>query len=180
MPKEKVTSIYQLKITLRGSKPPIWRRFTIPDSMALSKLHRVIHVIMDWTDTHLHEFIVGNVSYGIPDPDWPSDTKNKARVKINHLLYEEKQKIRYVYDFGDNWEHVIELEKIIAGEKASAKLKCLAGKRACPPEDCGGIYGYYDLLEAIKDSSGCFNRPPIETCDRINLLRIVVSVKDEE
>jgi len=151
MLKEKVISTYQLKITLRGSRPPIWRRFIVPDSITLPKLDEVIQIVMGWTGSHLHEFIVGRVSYSVPDPEWPSDSRNEARFKINQLLDKEKQKLLYLYDFGDGWEHVIELEKIIIGDKASSKSRCIAGKRACPPEDCGGIYGYYDLLEAIKD-----------------------------
>ena len=151
MLKEKTASTYQLKITLRGSKPPIWRRFIVPDSITLSKLHQVIQIVMGWTDTHLHEFIAGGVSYGVPDPEWPSGSRNEARVKVNQLLNKEKEKFLYLYDFGDGWEHVIELEKSINGDKTSSKPKCLAGKRACPPEDCGGIYGYYELLEIIKD-----------------------------
>jgi len=151
MLKEKTTSTYQLKIILRGSKPPIWRRFIVPDSITLPKLHQVIQIVMGWTDTHLHEFIVGGTSYGVPDPEWPSDSMNEARVKVNRLLNKEKEKLLYLYDFGDGWEHVIELEKIIIGDTTSSKPRCLAGKRACPPEDCGGIYGYYQFLEAIKD-----------------------------
>ncbi len=151
MSKEKIASTYQLKITLRDSKPPIWRRFSVPESITLPKLHDVIQTVMGWTDSHLHEFIAGRVSYGVPDPEFSSGSMNEARVRINQLLDQEKQKMLYLYDFGDGWEHIIELEKIIRGDKNSSKPRCIAGKRACPPEDCGGIYGYYDLLEAIKD-----------------------------
>jgi len=151
MSKEKMVSSYQLKISLRGSRPPIWRRFVVPDTISLPKLHAVIQIVMGWTDSHLHEFAIGRASYGVPDPEWPSDLRNEARVRINQLLDKEKQKLLYLYDFGDGWEHVIELEKIVIGDKASSKPRCIAGKRACPPEDCGGIYGYYDFLEAIKD-----------------------------
>jgi len=152
MSKEKMVSSYQLKITLRGSRPPIWRRFVVPDTITLPELHEVIQIVMGWTDSHLHEFVVGRVSYGVPDPEFPSGPRNEARVRINRLLDKEKQKLMYLYDFGDGWEHVVELEKIIIGDKASSKPRCITGKRACPPEDCGGIYGYYDFLEAIKDS----------------------------
>ena len=151
MPEQKTRSMYQFKITLRGSKPPIWRRFIAPDATTLPRLHDIIQTVMGWTDCHLHEFIAGNVAYGVPDPDWPSDMKNEARVRIHSLVNKEKQKILYLYDFGDGWEHVLELEKIVAVDKAASKPRCLAGKRACPPEDCGGIFGYLDLLEAIKD-----------------------------
>ena len=151
MAKEETISTYQLKITLRGSKPPIWRRFVVPSSITLPKLHEIIQIVMGWTDSHLHEFVSGRDSYSVPDPEWPSGTKNEARVRLNQLLHKEKQELLYLYDFGDDWEHVIELGKIIIGNTASLKPKCIAGKRACPPEDCGGIYGYHDLLEVIKD-----------------------------
>lgn len=151
MSKEKMVSSYQLKITLRGSKPPIWRRFIVPDTITLPELHEVIQIVMGWTDAHLHEFVVGKVSYGVPDPEFPSGPRNETRVRINQLLDKEKQRLLYLYDFGDGWEHVVELEKIIIGDKASSEPRCIAGKQACPPEDCGGIYGYYDFLEAIKD-----------------------------
>jgi hypothetical protein len=151
MSKEKNVSCYQLKITLRGSEPPIWRRVVVPGSITLSKLHDVIQVVMGWTDTHLHEFVVRGVRYGVPDPESPSEWRNEARVTLNRLLDKKRQKFFYVYDFGDGWEHVIELEEIISDEEALSQPICIGGERACPPEDCGGIYGYYDLLRTIKD-----------------------------
>ncbi|HQG30769.1 MAG TPA: plasmid pRiA4b ORF-3 family protein [Deltaproteobacteria bacterium] len=151
MAKAEKAPIYQLKITLRGSKPPIWRRFVVPGSITLPTLHEVIQIVMGWTDSHLHEFVSGRISYGVPDPEWPSGARNEARARLNQLLQREKQKLLYMYDFGDGWEHSLELEKIIPGDSLSPKPKCIAGKRACPPEDCGGIYGYYDLLDALKD-----------------------------
>jgi hypothetical protein len=149
--KKKSDTIYQLKITLNYSKPPIWRRITVPDNITLPRLHKIIQIVMGWMGGHLHEFNTGNIRYGEPDPDWPDDTKAEAGVKLNTLLKKEKQKIQYIYDFGDSWEHVIELEKILAGDVALPTIKCITGRRACPPEDCGGIYGYYDLLDIISD-----------------------------
>ena len=98
-------------------------------------------------------------------PDYPSSPRNEARVRINQLLYNEKEKLLYLYDFGDGWEHVMTLEKIITGNRASSKPRCIAGKRACPPEDCGGIYGYYDLLEVIKDPDHPEHESMIEWLD---------------
>ncbi|MBN1545282.1 MAG: plasmid pRiA4b ORF-3 family protein [Syntrophaceae bacterium] len=165
MLKERTISTYQFKITLRGSSPPIWRRFIVPDSITLPKMHQVIQIVMGWTDSHLHEFVVGGVSFGVPDPDYPSSPRNEARVRINQLLYNEKEKLLYLYDFGDGWEHLMTLEKIVIGDSASSKPRCLAGKRACPPEDCGGIYGYYALLEAIKDTDHPEHESMIEWVD---------------
>jgi hypothetical protein len=149
--KKKVSTIYQLKISLQHSKPPIWRRVTVPNDFTLADLHRVIQTAMGWMGGHLHEFNIGGVSYGEIDPDWPNDMEDEVGVKLNKLLKKEKQKIRYIYDFGDDWEHVIELEKILTSDTASSKPKCITGRRACPPEDCGGLYGYYELLDTISD-----------------------------
>jgi len=143
---------YRLKVILKGSKPPVWRRFVVPSSITLPKLHEVIQILMGWTDTHLHEFILGRQHYGVPDPDWPSDDlKSERRVKLNQLLTREKDRLLYCYDFGDGWEHTLVLEKVLPCGSVALKPRCLAGKRSCPPEDCGGIYGYYDLLKALSD-----------------------------
>jgi hypothetical protein len=145
-------TVYQLKVTLRGSKPPIWRRFAVPGSITLAKLHSVLQIVMGWTDTHLHEFILGRQHYGVPDPDYPSeDVKSERRVKLNQLLARESDRLLYCYDFGDGWEHSLVLEKVLPCGSIALKPRCLAGKRSCPPEDCGGIYGYYDLLKALGD-----------------------------
>ncbi len=89
---KKTRSMYQFKITLRGSKPLIWRRFITPDSATLPRLHDIIQTVMGWTDCHLHEFVAGNAAYGVPDPDWPSDMKNEARVRIHSLVNKENKK----------------------------------------------------------------------------------------
>jgi hypothetical protein len=149
--KKKAATIYQLKISLRDTKPPIWRRVTVPDDFTLAALHRVIQIAMGWMGGHLHEFDTGHVSYGEADPNWPDDMEDEAGVKLKKLLKKEKQKIRYIYDFGDDWDHVIELEKILTSDTASPTPQCITGRRACPPEDCGGIYGYYELLDISND-----------------------------
>lgn len=149
--KKKSTTIYQLKISLKYAKPPIWRRVTVPADFTLAELHGVIQIAMGWMGGHLHGFDAGYVTYGELDPDWPDDMEDEAGVKLNELLTEEKQKILYTYDFGDDWEHAIELEKILTSDTASPKPKCITGRRACPPEDSGGMYGYYELLEIIND-----------------------------
>ena len=95
-----------------------------------------------------------SLSYGEIDPNWPEEDeylRDEKSVKLNALLKKEKQKIRYIYDFGDDWQHVIELEKILSTDTASSTPKCITGRRACPPEDCGGIDGYYEILDIIND-----------------------------
>jgi hypothetical protein len=144
--------IYQLKITLKDSKPPIWRRVEVSDDSTLATLHAIIQAAMGWTDSHLHMFSIGRTSYGVPDPDYDDeDVRDERRVKLNQLLTEPKQKLSYEYDFGDSWTHVVLLEQVREPEPGVAYPRCTAGKRACPPEDCGGVWGYADFLTAITD-----------------------------
>ncbi len=143
--------IYQLKITLKGSKPPIWRRIQVKSNTTLGKLHRIIQIVMGWGDYHLHQFIIGKIYYGIPDPDFGLDVKSELRIKLDSLVTRVKQLFIYEYDFGDSWEHKITVEKIVSPETDVRYPICIGGKLACPPEDCGGIWGYYDLLEIIQD-----------------------------
>lgn len=145
--------ILQLKIHLRGSKPPIWRRILVKDSTKLGNLHEIIQIAMGWTDTHLHSFSYQGQEYGIPDPefDFGYEVKNENRYKISSLLKYPKDKITYTYDFGDNWEHIITLEEILDECKESFLPVCTTGKKASPPENCGGIHGYYDMLDDLKD-----------------------------
>jgi hypothetical protein len=144
--------IYQLKITLRDSKPPIWRRVEVPDTVTLAQMHQIIQAAMGWYDAHLHQFTVGRVHYGVPDPDDFEEVRDERRVKLNQILTEPKQKLVYEYDFGDGWEHVVLLEKVVAPEPGESYPRCTAGKRACPPEDVGGVWGYESFLEAIRDA----------------------------
>ena len=146
-------NIYQLKITLRGSKPPIWRRIQVRSDTAVAKLHDIFQIVMGWTNSHLHQFIIHGVEYGIPDPDYDMDIEDEKRVKLGELIFAEKEKFIYEYDFGDSWEHEILVEKIFPIEKGGQYPICLKGKRACPPEDCGGIWGYSEFLDAIEDVS---------------------------
>lgn len=139
MPKTKETTAYQLKITLKYIKPPIWRRVVVPASIKLDKLHNVIMIAMGWSNSHLHTFEAKGVIYSVPHPDWFEEVTDEAKVSLNQILQAEKQKFLHSYDFGDGWEHTIALEKIITGDATLTTPHCLAGKRACPPEDCGGI-----------------------------------------
>jgi|SRR5579862_3015834 len=143
-------AVYQLKITLRGAKPPIWRRVQVPADFTLKKLHRVIQLAMGWTDSHLHLFDVGGIHYS--DPEFEvEETNNEARIRLSQAAPVEKAKFRYEYDFGDSWDHEILVEKILPPDPAVRYPICLTGKRACPPEDCGGVWGYAELLETLAD-----------------------------
>lgn len=152
MPRKTETTtsvIYQLKVTLNGSKPPIWRRIQVRGDITLAKLHRILQVVMGWQDYHLHAFRIGATEYGWPDPDL--SMRSDKRVKLDALIPGEKFKFRYDYDFGDDWQHVLEIEKILPPEPEVHYPRCLAGKRACPPEDVGGIWSYPDFLAAVRN-----------------------------
>ena len=153
MKEARPASIYQLKITLRYIRPPVWRRVQVPTDIMLAKLHRIIQVAMGWYDSHLHQFIVGETYYGVPSIDEFSELelKDERRARLNQVLSKPKKKIIYEYDFGDGWEHEILLEKILQPDPAVRYPRCVDGARACPPEDCGGTGGYENFLVAIRD-----------------------------
>lgn len=144
-------SVYQFKVTLNGSNPPIWRRIQVRSDATLYNLHQILQVVMGWSDYHLHQFVIGKIYYGTPDPGFGFEIKDEKKVKLNQVISEEKERFLYEYDFGDSWEHVILLEKILPLDQRVAYPICLSGRRACPPEDCGGIWGYYNFLEAIQN-----------------------------
>ncbi len=143
------STIYQIKVTLNGIRPPIWRRIQVRDDITLVRLHTILQIVMGWEDYHLHAFRIGNMEYGQPDPDL--GIRSDRAVKLKQFVSGEKFKFRYEYDFGDSWEHVLEVEKVLPPEPGVHYPRCLTGKRACPPEDVGGIWSYPDFLEAIRD-----------------------------
>jgi hypothetical protein len=154
MPRAKPSSdlsVYQLKVTLRDSKPPIWRRIQVTSDIRLSTLHLVLQVVMGWEDAHLHQFMAHGIYYGTPYPDFGFEVQNEQHVSLQQVVSRAKDKLIYEYDFGDSWEHELLVEKILPLEEGKRYPVCLTGKRACPPEDCGGIWGYASLLEAIRD-----------------------------
>lgn len=143
-------TVYQLKISLRGvSKPPVWRRVAVPANLTLAELHEVILRAMGWHGGHLHLFSTGWAEYGTPSPDLGH--ADDSAVRLSEVLSGPGDKLRYTYDFGDDWEHDIQLEEILSEEPGSSYPFCLAGKGACPPEDCGGIWGYADLKHILAD-----------------------------
>lgn len=140
---------YELKITLAEIKPPIWRRVQVRDC-SLSKLHEVIQAAMGWTNTHLWTFDIDGVAYG-DDPEGEMDLSSARKAKLGDFVAEGVKKFGYIYDFGDNWEHIIQVEKVLKADPTVQYPRCVDGRRAHPPEDCGGPWGYGDLLEAIKN-----------------------------
>lgn len=149
--KAKDERIFQLKVTLRGSKPPIWRRVQVEETARLGDLHAIIQCVMGWTDSHLHQFIIKGEYYGVPTAGDFEEVKDEDKFNLGGTVGKAKGKFVYEYDFGDSWEHEILVEKILPREAGVTYPRCLDGKRACPPEDCGGIWGYHDMLAAVAD-----------------------------
>lgn len=158
--KRKFSNVYQFKVTLKEIMPPIWRRIQVPETYTFWDLHVAIQDAMGWLDYHLHEFTVLNPAtgrkddIGIPDDDFSfGDKKVYAgwRRKIADYFSMDNPLAEYIYDFGDDWCHEVRLEKILPREKNIQYPRCIGGERECPPEDCGGVFGYQEFLEVIMD-----------------------------
>ena len=151
------TSSYQLQVLLNGTQPPIWRRLQVPGNANLCWLHAVLQVTMGWTNSHLHQFISGKHMYADPSAELDQfegdpPVLDESRFTVTELLTDIHEGLVYDYDFGDSWEHIVTVEKILPGDASTSETAvCLAGSRACPPEDCGGIGGYMELLKALKN-----------------------------
>ncbi|HUP59152.1 MAG TPA: plasmid pRiA4b ORF-3 family protein [Thermoanaerobaculia bacterium] len=144
--------ICRLEITLRGIEPPIWRGIEVRDDITLGRLHRILQDVMGWTDSHLHAFEAGGKRYGIPDREWgDDDTISERRVKLRDLLSSGIERFSYEYDFGDDWQHDIVVEGRFDPEPDIRYPRCRAGDRSCPPEDCGGVTGYQEMLDTLFD-----------------------------
>jgi len=142
--------IYQLQVTLEGVSPPVWRRLLVPGGYTLDRLHRVIQCGMGWRDCHLHSFEAGGVQYGVPDPDSDLAVHDEMDFRLDQVAV-KGDRMRYTYDFGDWWEHEIEVEDVTPADPEHRYPSCPAGAGACPPEDVGGPDGYAELLDAISD-----------------------------
>ncbi len=146
-----VKRVFQLKVTLRGSKPQIWRRLEVPAEVTLPGLHKILQAAMGWWDYHLHQFIAGEVFYGSPEWDIGVEVHSEKTVRLMDLLKRPKDKMVYEYDFGDDWALNVVLEKVLEPQPGTKYPLCTGGKRAAPPEDCGGMGGFYDLLKILGD-----------------------------
>lgn len=144
-------TVYQLKITLKNIRPPIWRRIQVLSSTTLEQLHLIVQEVMGWDNYHMHSFSVAGIDYGQPQPEF--NVRSEKTVKLSQVVKGEKSKFFYTYDFGDSWEHEILVEKELLSTPDTNYPVCITGKRACPPEDCGGSWGYAELLEIIRDPS---------------------------
>jgi hypothetical protein len=142
-------NVITMKVTLRGTKPPVWRRLAMLGTMTLGDLHRAIQAAMGWHDSHLHAFDIGGEEFG--NPGTVDDVSDENRVTLNGLLRSPVVRFTYTYDFGDNWEHTVAFEKSELAAEGAAYPICITGKRNCPPEDCGGVWGYQELLAILAD-----------------------------
>lgn len=146
--------VFQLRITLMDVEPPVWRRLLVPQDVNLPRLHAILQVTMGWTNSHLHQFKIGDVRFGEPDPDFdplpqPIDYRG---IRLNQIAPQQGSTCVYEYDFGDGWEHLIEIEDELPVASVRVPLPhCVDGERACPPEDCGGAAGYVRMLAILAD-----------------------------
>jgi integrase/recombinase XerD len=140
--------VYQMKVTLLGVRPLVWRRFQVTSDQTLYQLHLVLQTVMGWENYHLYEFSLANAFlYGEND----HDLENTSGVRLDQLVHAEKQIFYYTYDMGDYWEHEILVERILKPKKGVKHPVCLKGNRACPPEDSGGPIGYTHMLRVIRN-----------------------------
>ena len=167
---ESTGTIYQFKLTLKGSDPPIWRRIQVPD-LTLGELHDVLQVVMGWQDSHPHQFIIRGAHYGPQDQDemdWDVETEDEEDLLIGKIAkMGRKVRFTYEYDFGDSWQHEIVLEKTLEPEPKVKYPRCVEGARACPPEDVGGVRGYADFLDKKEWIGGKFD-PERFSVDKLN------------
>lgn len=141
-----------LKVTLCDISPPIWRRVDVPADISLAQFHRVLQIVMGWTNSHLHEFEQGTDLYGTSDRDFGIYRISETSTRVGDVLATPGARLDYHYDFGDSWYHAIVVEQVLDDGADEVKpVVLLGGRRACPPEDCGGPYAYMDFLAALAD-----------------------------
>jgi hypothetical protein len=144
-------NVMQIEIRLKGSEPLIWRRVLVPDSLTFTALHFVMQIAMGWENHHLYDFKVKKIRICEPEPDWDDeDSLDASMLTIGDFFEKKKTRFEYEYDFGDGWIHDLKIEKYLQPEPGKIYPVCTGGEMACPPEDCGGIWGYYDLLKIVN------------------------------
>lgn len=145
--------LYQIKVTVQETDPPVWRRLLVRSDTTLLQMHRILQVAMGWKDYHLHEFRVGAVLFGETDPDSGIRRISEKATFLADVLRKVDDRLEYEYDFGDGWEHEIHLEEITELDSDAMHPIVVEGARACPPEDVGGPEAYRDFLRVIADSN---------------------------
>ena len=149
MKSARIATIHQVTLTVIDVEPPVWRQLLIPSESTLHQVHVVFQTAMGWENYHRYQFRVGETTYLIPDEDWPNDSIDPATASLGDLVGPGDRFV-YEYDFGDGWEHEVVVEDVLPAA-GHPRPVCLAGRRACPPEDVGGPGGYENFLEAISD-----------------------------
>jgi hypothetical protein len=146
--------IATIRIELRDTDPLIWRKVEVPTSITLTILHDIIQAVMGWSDYHLWEFTIDKQRYGLPmEDDWGAKPRrDAAKVCLRDVLKPRKTTIDYLYDFGDGWEHRLTVTGVRPGDPTVAYPRYVGGEKNAPPEDCGGLPGFYDLLDAMTDT----------------------------
>ncbi len=146
--------VYQLKIVLQDIRPQIWRRVQVPADIRLGRLHLVFQFALGWTNSHLHSFAFDGVQYTMPYEEGALEElqmEDERNLSLEDLVKAAKTRFGYDYDFGDSWHHEVMVEKVLSADPAIRYPICLAGTRACPPEDCGGVGGYAELQKVLKN-----------------------------
>lgn len=138
--------IIRFQIMIEDIQPPIYRKLDVPNTFSFEQLHHLIQIAFDWTNSHMYEFFNGTETIGEEDAK-----VDASKLMLKERFYEPKQSIDYVYDFGDNWEHQVKVEKIFDADSKKRYPTCISGQRAAPPEDVGGFGGYEEFLEAMED-----------------------------
>ncbi|PZG41762.1 hypothetical protein C1I98_20825 [Spongiactinospora gelatinilytica] len=141
--------IHRIKVSLDGIRPPIWRRLEVPSAITLRDLHEVVQLAFGWEDYHMWVFESPLGRHGVTDPELKM--ADASTVLLHEVVPAVGDRFQYTYDFGDNWKHTIQVQAVAPAAPDIAYPRCLAGRRACPPEDCGGAWGYGYLLEIIAD-----------------------------
>jgi len=152
--------IYQVVVTIRGIRPPIWRRLLIPADLFLHDFHKVLQTAMGWDNQHVHLFLKGKKIFGMKETGWmeSGDSQDYTAIRVNDLLRRPGDKMVYHYDMGDDWMHDVVLENVTEPVPDIYYPLCVDGARECPPEDCGGPQGYKEMIEAVKDPSSPHHR----------------------
>jgi len=144
--------VYVVKVTLLGTRPPVWRRILVPRDITLQHLHRTLQTVMGWTNSHLHQFVVQRQTFSDPRSRVGTKVANENRTRLGELIWTVGASLLYEYDFGDGWQHKLLLEEVLTGDESFQQI-CVAGKQCCPPEDCGGPRGFAELLNALRDAN---------------------------
>ena len=161
-PRRGQTVTYRVHVQIAGTDPLIWRRIDLSSDLSLDRVHDVLQRVMGWSDDHLHHFVSGDDLYG-PDTerylmpfsiDQGSVGIDERKVRLDEVLVEPGDRLWYEYDFGDSWAHILELEEVLASDPDAPSAHCLAGARACPPEDCCGVWGYDNMLRVLANPPG--------------------------